>query len=181
MRLSVPDLGPDLDVTATTAQGEVRTLIVGRALWEGPATVRGIQGTIPVAGTAFPIASRPPPEQRPGRALRVRVGAAVVPGQGVQPFGGDAGRPRTGRAGGAGAHHLVSRGGAAQPGLLRCPHRLVRRWGVRMSVTGRRPEDGLVRPLAAAPSNQASPPYTPCCTVAASPAGAGRGRGGGTA
>ncbi|PWJ02259.1 hypothetical protein DKG34_39465 [Streptomyces sp. NWU49] len=53
VRVSVPDLGLDLDVTATTAQGEIRTLLAGRALWESPATVRGIQETTPVAGTAF--------------------------------------------------------------------------------------------------------------------------------
>ncbi|MCQ8187041.1 polyprenyl synthetase family protein [Streptomyces rugosispiralis] len=53
VRVSVPDLGLEVEVIAPAAAGEVRTLLVGRALWESPATVRGVMGTVPVAGTAF--------------------------------------------------------------------------------------------------------------------------------
>ncbi|MBI0298742.1 polyprenyl synthetase family protein [Streptomyces sp. PRKS01-29] len=53
VRVSVPDLGLDVEVVAPAAQGEVRTLIVGRALWESPAAVRGVMGTAPAVGTAF--------------------------------------------------------------------------------------------------------------------------------
>ncbi|MGV9850229.1 polyprenyl synthetase family protein [Streptomyces sp. NPDC003442] len=53
VRVSVPGLGLDVEVIAPAAEGEVRTLLVGRALWESPATVRGVMGTTPVAGTAF--------------------------------------------------------------------------------------------------------------------------------
>ncbi|WSQ06346.1 polyprenyl synthetase family protein [Streptomyces sp. NBC_01231] len=53
VRVRVPDLGLDIEIVAATAQGEIRTLIVGRALWESPATVRGVMETTPVAGTAF--------------------------------------------------------------------------------------------------------------------------------
>ncbi|MEU8873769.1 polyprenyl synthetase family protein [Streptomyces javensis] len=53
VRVSVPDLGLDVEVTAPAAEGEVRTLLVGRALWESPAAVRGVMGTTSVVGTAF--------------------------------------------------------------------------------------------------------------------------------
>lgn len=53
VRASVPGLGLDIEVIAPAAEGEVRTLLVGRALWESPATVRGVMDTVPVAGTAF--------------------------------------------------------------------------------------------------------------------------------
>ncbi|MEW2404544.1 polyprenyl synthetase family protein [Streptomyces sp. NPDC046862] len=53
VHVSVPDLGLDAEVTATTAEGEVRTLVVGRAMWESPAAVHGTMGTTPVSGTAY--------------------------------------------------------------------------------------------------------------------------------
>ncbi|MFI8983636.1 polyprenyl synthetase family protein [Streptomyces antimycoticus] len=53
VRVRVPDLGLDVEVIAPATEGEVRTLIVGRAFWESPATVRGAMGTTPVASTAF--------------------------------------------------------------------------------------------------------------------------------
>ncbi|CAM5600679.1 Hercynine oxygenase [Streptomyces antimycoticus] len=53
VRVRVPGLGLDVEVIAPATEGEVRTLIVGRAFWESPATVRGAMGTTPVAGTAF--------------------------------------------------------------------------------------------------------------------------------
>ncbi|GCB51382.1 polyprenyl synthetase family protein [Streptomyces sp. NL15-2K] len=53
VRVSVPALGLDVEVAAPTAGQEIRTLMVGRAFWESPATVRGTMGDMPVAGTAF--------------------------------------------------------------------------------------------------------------------------------
>lgn len=53
VRVRVPGLGLDVEVIAPATEGEVRTLIVGRAFWESPATVRGAMGTTPVVGTAF--------------------------------------------------------------------------------------------------------------------------------
>ncbi|MGW7750695.1 polyprenyl synthetase family protein [Streptomyces violaceusniger] len=53
VRVRVPDLGLDVEVIAPAAEGEVRTLLVGRAFWESPATVRGVMGNTSVAGTAF--------------------------------------------------------------------------------------------------------------------------------
>ncbi|MEU0840776.1 polyprenyl synthetase family protein [Streptomyces sp. NPDC005962] len=53
VHVSVPDLGLDAEITATIAEGEVRTLVVGRAMWESPAAVHGTMGTTPVSGSAF--------------------------------------------------------------------------------------------------------------------------------
>ncbi|GAA3840093.1 polyprenyl synthetase family protein [Streptomyces phyllanthi] len=53
VRVGVPDLDLDIEVTAATGQGEVRTLMAGRAFWESPATVHGVMGTAPATGTAF--------------------------------------------------------------------------------------------------------------------------------
>ncbi|MFI6690000.1 polyprenyl synthetase family protein [Streptomyces sp. NPDC050485] len=52
VKVSVPALDLDLEATAPTAGREIRTLTVGRAFWESPATVRGTMRGLPVTGTA---------------------------------------------------------------------------------------------------------------------------------
>ncbi|MEH0658445.1 polyprenyl synthetase family protein [Streptomyces stelliscabiei] len=58
VRVSVPALGLEVEVTAPTAGREIRSLTVGRAFWESPATVRGTMNGVPVSGAAV-VQTRP--------------------------------------------------------------------------------------------------------------------------
>ncbi|MFG2648955.1 polyprenyl synthetase family protein [Streptomyces sp. NPDC048436] len=53
VRLTVADLGLDLEVAGPATSHEIRTLAAGRSVWEGPATVTGTVGATAVTGVAF--------------------------------------------------------------------------------------------------------------------------------
>ncbi|MER5218350.1 polyprenyl synthetase family protein [Streptomyces sp. NPDC002838] len=53
VRVSVADLGLEVEVTAPAAAHEIPTMAVGRAGWESPAHVTGTMGAEPVTGMAF--------------------------------------------------------------------------------------------------------------------------------
>lgn len=52
VRVSVPALDLELEISAPPAAREIRTLTVGRAFWESPATAHGTMKGLPVTGTA---------------------------------------------------------------------------------------------------------------------------------
>lgn len=58
VRVSVPALDLEMEITAPESGREIRTLTVGRAFWESPATVRGTMNGLPVSGTAV-LQTRP--------------------------------------------------------------------------------------------------------------------------
>ncbi|MFD5558633.1 polyprenyl synthetase family protein [Streptomyces sp. NPDC127068] len=53
IRVCVPTLDLDVEITAPAAAREIRTLTVGRAFWESSATAHGTMKGLPVTGTAL--------------------------------------------------------------------------------------------------------------------------------